>query len=730
MNIATRSQRTAGPVVLLLFAVISSLRAEVAVRPDHPRVYFNKETFPEIKRRCEGSNKPIYEKMKTAVDILIADPSKSNRIRGVDASMPAFCFLMTGDKKYVAFAKQLLEGKIEHDEWNAAALDWLHDELTDEEFKTYALKMISNGWKLHNFGKMTPWWNQTYTWRSGLAPVSAKALAIFGEGVDDAAAASCVEGLGKFLKETFLVPTNVTEGGWPEGASYFEGMCVGDVIALGLAAWKSATGEDLFKQSAFLKGVSEWFLYITVPHVHANPMVSDGAGADTIPGRLAAQILSHEYGDPISARAARVAYTFGIKQQAFTYYHYHVMPLVLWGDPTAKTVEVNDLPPAKLYAPIGWVTMRSDWSRDATFALLKLGDWFTGHQHMDAGSFIIAHKGHLAIDSGVYSTYAKPETDHVNYYKSAIAHNTIAISNPHPLKHGWKLDTTSVWDFGGQHALESGTYAMPPHTAGHIEKGSPWDTCDVLAYEANDVYSYVAADVSGAYRPELLGGQKIMEKFTRQFVYLRPGLFIVYDRVTTTDPKYTKRFVLHVMNEPKMAGKQIGVEEPFNLYNGDNYVAADGNGQLAVMKLLPKESVFKTVGGEGFEFWANGRQHPVSTGWHHFIEYKKTGKWASQLTPGWGRIETQPQPCHATDNFLHVLLASDMDQVMPKCRLVESEGFQGAKISGYGDCEYVVTFTSTGNVAGQIKITQGAQALVSRSFSAAIKEGFERLAGK
>jgi hypothetical protein len=31
-----------------------------------------------------------------------------------------------------------------------------------------------------------------------------------------------------------------------------------------------------------------------------------------------------------------------------------------------------------------------------------------------------------------------------------IQGNTIAIANPHPLKHGWGLDKTDVWDFGGQ----------------------------------------------------------------------------------------------------------------------------------------------------------------------------------------------------------------------------------------------------------------------------------------
>jgi len=710
-------------VHLAAAAVLAAGTADAAdVRPDHPRVYLNRDTLPGIRKRCEGPNRPIYEKMKAAVDALIQDPARRERIRGVDASMPAFCFLMTGEKKYVEYAKSLLDKKIEGTPWEAAALDWLHDQLSEEEFRAYGQKIITTGWKLHDFENNTPWWNQTYTWRSGLDPVSAKAMAVYGEGVDDAKATSCVRGLGRFLRETFIEPTNVTGGGWPEGPGYFEGMCVGDAMALGLAAWKSATGEDLFKECAFLKGVSEWFLYVTVPHVNANPMVCDTGGADVIPGRIASQILAHEYGDPINARAAKIAYEYGMKQGEFSYYHYQVIPLVLWGNPEREIVKVEDLPPDRIFAPIGWITLRSDWSKDATYALLKMGDWFTGHQHMDAGSFIITRKGHLAIDSGAYSTYSKPETDHVDYYKSCIAHNTIAIANPHPLKHGWGLDKTDVWDFGGQHALHPAKYAMPPHQKGRLEKGSPWDTCDVLAYEANDLFGYAAADVSGAYRPELLGGRRILETFTRQFFYLRPGIFVVYDRVTTTGPMYTKRFLLHVMNEPRMAGKKVGVEEPFALYEGDSYSAIDGEGQLTVKRLLPKEAVFKVVGGEGFEFWANGRQRPISEGWHWRQDFRKKGRWAPQLTPGWGRIETEPRPCAKSDNFLHVLLAADKGEAMPRCELFEEGELQGVRVSGYGGRDCAVFFAAAGEPRGRVEIREGARVLVSRALAGRITE--------
>ncbi|PNU02308.1 hypothetical protein A8V01_26720, partial [Novosphingobium guangzhouense] len=72
----------------------------------------------------------------------------------------------------------------------------------------------------------------------------------------------------------------------------------------------------------------------------------------------------------------------------------------------------------------GLLTMRSDWSPDATLLGVKSG--FTwNHNHADAGSFILYHKGHTLIADSGHSGYSTPEYD--GYYRQSEAHNVVTI---------------------------------------------------------------------------------------------------------------------------------------------------------------------------------------------------------------------------------------------------------------------------------------------------------------
>lgn len=72
----------------------------------------------------------------------------------------------------------------------------------------------------------------------------------------------------------------------------------------------------------------------------------------------------------------------------------------------------------------GLLTMRSDWSPDATLLGVKSG--FTwNHNHADAGSFILYHKGRTLIADSGHSGYSTPEYD--GYYRQSKAHNVVTI---------------------------------------------------------------------------------------------------------------------------------------------------------------------------------------------------------------------------------------------------------------------------------------------------------------
>lgn len=72
----------------------------------------------------------------------------------------------------------------------------------------------------------------------------------------------------------------------------------------------------------------------------------------------------------------------------------------------------------------GLLTMRDSWAPDATLLAVKSG--FTwNHNHADAGSFILYHKGRTLLADSGHSNYSTPEYD--GYYRQSEAHNVVTI---------------------------------------------------------------------------------------------------------------------------------------------------------------------------------------------------------------------------------------------------------------------------------------------------------------
>lgn len=73
----------------------------------------------------------------------------------------------------------------------------------------------------------------------------------------------------------------------------------------------------------------------------------------------------------------------------------------------------------------GWYVMRSNWSRDAFYALYEVGPYGSAHQHEDKLSFILyAYKTRLITESGYYSY---DQSEWRKYTKSARGHNVARV---------------------------------------------------------------------------------------------------------------------------------------------------------------------------------------------------------------------------------------------------------------------------------------------------------------
>jgi hypothetical protein len=291
----------------------------------------------------------------------------------------------------------------------------------------------------------------------------------------------------------------------------------------------------------------------------------------------------------------------------------------LWRDPTVKKGDLSSFRLSHISPGPGYVYARSSWDEDATYFFFKCGDRFTAHQHLDVGQFLIYKYEELAGDGGHYDEFGT--THDVNYHLRTIAHSTILVYDPAETWPGIRAGTVTGND-GGQHhnwPHHNGAVANP---AQWLRERSLYDIADMPAFEDAGAYVYAAGDCTRAYSPQKLSC------FTRQIVFLRPGTFVIFDRVRTTKPEFKKTWLLQAMKPP--------------LTTKNHLVITNGKGRLFVQTLLPETPQVHLVTGPDL----------YAYGGHSYPPSKNTGP-APEC-----RIEVSPGELRATDYFLHVLTAT------------------------------------------------------------------------
>jgi hypothetical protein len=292
----------------------------------------------------------------------------------------------------------------------------------------------------------------------------------------------------------------------------------------------------------------------------------------------------------------------------------------LWRDTSVRKEDLSQYKLSHFSPGAGYVYARSSWDEDAAYFFFKCGDRFTAHQHLDVGHFVIYHHEELVGDGGHYDGFGTLHD--VNYHLRTIAHNTILVHDPMERWPGIRAGKVMSNDGGQSHAW--------PHHNGAVTDPQQWqkgrelyDIADIVAYEDRGDYLYVAGDCRRAY------AAKKMKEFTRQIVYLRPGTFVIFDRVQSTKPEYKKTWLLQAMKPPKKKGKYL--------------VITNGKGRLFVQTLLPERPNIAMFSGDDL-YRYGGKSYPPQ---------RDTGP-APQC-----RIEVTPKVPAEKDCFLHVLTATE-----------------------------------------------------------------------
>ena len=490
-------------------------------------------------------------------------------------------------------------------------------------------------------------------------------------------------------------------------------------------AWKAATGQDWFEDFGWAKGMAPYYVY----HLLPNQRITVNVGINSWGGRHAPIETGAEDFPSIAQARWQCGLTGwwvrNIVCGDTAYYNIlsNDWGMVLYYDPDVTDVALDQFPQDMLFRTRGYVCMRSDWGRDATFVHFHSGRFETdARNHGDNNSFVIYRKAHLACDSGtrgVNNPENKELSDgkhHENYFSQSIAHNTITVgtaNDPSPLCHtvlGGQVSRVPL-DWLKEYGLP-----VTPDDRWHRQAGV------IRAYETTPEFCYAVGDARCSYDPAVVKG------FTRQFLYIRPGIVIIFDRLTAAHPQDAKRWYLHTMEKPECIEGELTPDT--RVHPQGHFVAAGrtlrvahGGSVLFSKTLLPELAEIRVLGGKGHQFEVNGENFDMYDAW-----WKKVGtpQYQEEIGIGWWRVEVEPRSPSADDVFLHVLWATDDDTpAMFPVENVSKQGQARARFSAEGN-DVEVAFATAGEVAGHLRLSGGGKVLWNRQLANAIEDDYQK----
>jgi hypothetical protein len=301
----------------------------------------------------------------------------------------------------------------------------------------------------------------------------------------------------------------------------------------------------------------------------------------------------------------------------------------LYDEPADPAWPLATAPLAHIAQGIGKVYARSDWTDQATWFRFDCGSYWTAHQHFEVGNFEIFRYEPLATESGEYTEWGDAHA--MNWLIRTVAHNCILVYQPgeqwKQMRDGGKMayandgGQAKTWDWPADDIQQWNAH-REQFTRGQI-----------IAYENRPEWMYIAADCTKAYSPQKLS------RWIRQIVFLRPGTFVIVDRVTSTKAEYPKAWLFHCKNEPELSGAKS--------------VIRNGQGQLDVQTLLPADAKISKIHGYQYPAFAGGQTYPAP----------QSGLTAAANL--W-RIEVSPSTPATDDLFVHLLSTDGPHEA--KCR--------------------------------------------------------------
>ena len=703
------------------------------IRKDHPRMIFSADNLPALRERAGTVCRKEFEELKKTVDALPDVPvhawsstdtvqlpdgrikpkfasSRAYKMVQTDgafqANQAALVYLITGDKKYARKAQtyllhslKVLQISEQYGQWadwqgnfrinQILAYDWICNTLTLEERRAILQPILEYLKKSRRSGSFK-------FRRSPSSPSNGNygedgmllfaGLAGYGDGIDDPA----TEEMLRFGVKLYV-----------DMLDYREKLSAGSGLLASLAVtysfgpypyasffffhlWRSAFGENVAGRWMQMCDFPNWFDFAAIDINDRGYFLFHGFGdvmhlqnrhsADTVYTHMA-QVI-HFYGKDYPERVQSAWGTLQRLPARISKFVtiYPFMPFALTGFDPAEIRKVKVSPAAaKRYfynSGVGLLLMRSGVGKMDTFAGFRFGGDRDEHQHYDELSFVIYKNGFLALDGGT-----RCNASHHNMYAAqTVAHNSILIhQEKEPIAPFWrpwgvKNPTEPVYSHGGQFRHKGGR---------------------ALALQSTEDFIYAAGDGTGYYRPEK------SKEVIRQFVYIKPDIFVIFDRVESVKPEQKKELIFHAQKEPV----RLAPDE-WRFENG---------GVLYFKTLLPEKADIRFEGGPGKEFLASGRNWMPEGGEKWDRMYQLAGKWVVKVA--------HPDSAKLRNEYLHVLRAGadkSVKNISASCEKVEDKVL--VRLTDDSNVRWVLTFNRTGTPGLQVqKMRQDGTVLLDKA---------------
>lgn len=704
----------------------NSIEWKDKIRPDHPRLFFDEPSLPIIKKRAFNDERETLEKIKHRIDSLIQEKiefnnvsapdggATSNHMWGFRASEAAMLYHLYEDKRYLHYTKNILieltnyyhlrnNSKL-NIHWYAysqisalCAFDWIYSSLSREEQLSIGSSLLTaingmiydgkrekffrentSGYKTGFYGPtVLPWYAGLVFYKTGIDDVLAEKLLL--KGYDDhmdllkyresicgtvgGAATACMEYAFRFYP-------------WAE-FNFFH-------------TFNSATGLDITQSWDYPMGYLNYMDWNWLPKNREFGYGDVRHFSNKLPTEdinMHLSQLMHFYGEnrpAFTSLAKRLqARTRRRDIETFPFIRFFISEP---REEAGNHITANREQSALFFENMGQIFMRSGSGDNDTYALFTSGGILSEHKHFDNNNFVIYKQGYRTLDSG---TRPQPGLHLSHYYCRTVAHNCITIKMPGE-------EMPEYWHGDVLPALSEKIEPIPNDGGQCRVLGSK-----VLSFLQNQDYVYIASDATASYHEDKTSF------VLRQFVYLLPDVFIVFDKVIATNPEYKKRWLLHTVAEPQMRGTNEFLEE-------------SEEGRLICRTLFPEQALVTKIGGPGKQFWSGGKNWalPVLTpdDWNYNIRH-----WTPEDTHplvGQWRIEVSPSTEKKKDCFLHVMQVGDLSlQSLPNTEIINKKNEIGVSFD-YNSKKYTIVFnTESAKSGGKISIKEDGKVIRNDHFN-------------